>query len=112
MSSETAVIYTRPTVPKGWGWDDPGERTTMIRQQEADCRAYAERNGLKVDSVFIAPYDSPPLEREALTGIGHIIVASCEVLPDLGTMATLCGQWNVHLHDAGSGRPVTNWRPA
>lgn len=112
MSRETtAIIYTRPTVPKGWGWDDQHESTTMLRRQEEDCRAYAERNGLEVDSVVVAPYDSAPIDQHELTGVGHIIVASCEVLPNLGKMATLCGQWNVHLHDASSGSAVTNWKP-
>lgn len=112
MSRETtAVIYTRPLVPRGWGWDDQHECTTILRQQEDECRAYAAKCGLKVDSVLVAPYDSAPIDRHLVSGVGHIIVADCNVLPDLGTLATRCVKWNMHLHEARSGKAVTNWKP-
>lgn len=108
---KTAVVYTRPLTPRGWDWETQAECSVLLREQEADCRAYAERRDLRVHSVFVAPYDSPPLGVEDIRGIGHIIVAECAVVPDLGLLATFCGANDVHLHDARSGVAVTNWKP-
>lgn len=111
MRETTAVIYTRPTTPRGWGWETQTEGTTMCRRQEDLCRAYAARNGLKVDSVFVVPHDSPPLNGRQLHGIGHIIVSDAGVVPDLSVLCTLCATENVHLHVASENAAVTNWKP-
>jgi hypothetical protein len=106
----TAVIYTRPLTPRGWGWDTQSECTVQLRQQESECRRYAERHGLAVHSVLVAPYDSPPLAKEEVRGVGHILVADCRVVPDLGILATFCGVNDVHLHEARADAAVTNWK--
>lgn len=112
MSRETtAVIYTRPPTPRGWDWETQAECTTMLRRQEGACRQYAERHGLKVDSVLIAPYDARPFSADQVRGIGHIVVADIRVVPDLGVLATFCGVHNVHLHEARSDSALTNWKP-
>lgn len=107
----TAIIYTRPPVPKGWGWSSDSERTALLREQESNCRAYARDRGLQIDSVVVAPYDAPPLDESHVREAGHIIVADLDLLPSMGPIAELCVSSEVHLHEARSATSVTNWRP-
>lgn len=108
---KTAVIYIRTTTPSGWGWTTMEEAADILRDQESECRAYADRHGLLVDSVFSAPYDSPPIGADELQGVGHIIMADAAVAPHLGTLCTFCGAHDIHLHEARSNKAITNWKP-
>lgn len=105
----TAVIYTRPKTPRGWGWATQTECTALLHEQERACRSYAASAGLVVNSTLIAPHDSPLVGDGMLRGVGHLIIADIDVVPDLGAVGSQMVRLDMHLHVAETG-PVTNWK--